>query len=102
MSAPNIHRIWGSHRILEDCSDYKIKELVLGPGSSLPIKQYNMNKQWIILRGACVIQTVYLENPETIVLAQGNNYVIGAGVSHMAMNKTDKDCCILEIRYAPG
>jgi mannose-6-phosphate isomerase-like protein (cupin superfamily) len=99
MHGPKIVRDWGNHRILEDQPQYKIKELVLLPGKSLPTKQYPMNKHWFVLQGECIIETVYLESPQTIHVAQAHSYCIGAGVWHLAKNTSDGECHILEVRY---
>jgi mannose-6-phosphate isomerase-like protein (cupin superfamily) len=96
---PNITREWGSHRILEDQPLYKIKELILRSGKSLPIKQYPMNKHWFVLKGECIIETVYLDDPQHIAVIQGHSYGINAGVWHLAKNISIDDCHILEVRY---
>lgn len=101
MNAPNIIRDWGSHRILEDQTQYKVKELVLLGGKSLPIKQYPINKHWFVLKGECFIETVYLEDPQSIKVSQGYSYGIEAGVWHLAKNTSDEPCHILEVRYLP-
>lgn len=101
MHGPNIVRDWGSHRILEDQPRYKVKELVLLGGKSLPSKQYSVNKHWFVLEGECYIDTTYLESPQSIHVAQGHSYGIEAGVWHSAKNTSDKECHILEVRYKP-
>ena len=101
MHGPNIVRDWGSHRILEDLPQYKIKELVLLGGKSLPIKQYQVNKHWFVLQGECQIETVYLEDPQSIRVSKGYSYGIDAGVWHLARNTGTEPCHILEVRYNP-
>lgn len=101
MRGPLDQREWGCQRILEDNPDYKVKELILYPGKSLPNKEYQLNKHWFILFGKCEIDTVYYGSLQTITVTQGHSYEIGAGVSHSAINISDGECHILEVRYNP-
>jgi cytidyltransferase-like protein len=96
---PKTVRPWGWHRILEDRSIYKVKELVLGPNQTLPAKKYPLQKHWFVLEGECIIETDYLDTPQTIMISQGHSYGLGAGVLHQAKNNLDTPCHILEVRY---
>lgn len=99
MHGPKIIRDWGWHRILNDQPQYKVKELVLYAGKSLPTKQYSLQKHWFVLQGECSIETVYLETPQVIRIAQGHSYEIGPDVWHLAKNTSSEECHILEVRY---
>ena len=101
MRGPKIIRDWGWHIILEDQPQYKVKELVLLGGKSLPSKQYTLNKHWFVLQGECFIDTDYRHSPQSIHVDQGHSYGIGPGVWHSAKNTSDKECHILEVRYNP-
>ena len=99
MHGPNIVRPWGCHRILADQPHYKVKELTLDPGKSLNTKQYDVQKHWFVLHGECIIETVYLEDPSTVIVKQGHSYEIGPGVWHLIKNVSSDPCSILEVRY---
>ena len=99
MRGPKIVRDWGWHIILEDHPQYKIKELVLFGGKSLPLKEYTVNKHWFVLSGECFIDTSYKDSPQSIHVIQGTSYGIGPGTWHSAKNTSEEECHILEVRY---
>lgn len=98
---PKTIREWGWYRVLDDKVTYKVKELVITPGSALSDqKHFKRSEHWYALKGKCVLDTEHDDRKETTTLdACTNGYNIGCEVWHKASNPFDEHCHILEVQY---
>ncbi len=51
-----VHRPWGTYRVLEDTQGYKIKTIVVKPGSRLSLqKHFHRSEHWIVVSGTATV-----------------------------------------------
>lgn len=94
------NRTWGYWRVLNNNSNYKIKELVINPKESISFQRHqHRNEHWYILKGSCLIKTEYLNVESTVHKEPHSTYVIGRGVWHQIQNNSNEPCHILEVQY---
>jgi cytidyltransferase-like protein len=98
--SPKTQRPWGWYRVLDDKKTYKVKELVINPGQSLSMQRhFKRNEHWYVLKGRCVIDTIYLDTKTSRYMNKDDSYIIGKEVWHQGINKFEEPCHILEVQY---
>lgn len=97
---PKTERDWGWYRVLDDQKKYKVKELVINPGMSLSMQRhFKRSEHWYVLKGECVVETIYKDMKGMHQMHQNHSYTIGNGVWHRGINNSNEDCHILEVQY---
>lgn len=95
--APKTKRTWGWYRVLEDTPGYKVKELVISPGSTLSMQRHKYrNEHWYVLKGSCIIDRK-LQIAEKLHTFEATQ--IMAGQWHKGINIRNIPCHILEVQY---
>lgn len=97
---PRTDRNWGWYRVLDEQTNYKVKELIIEPGKKLSMQRHNhRSEHWYILKGKCDIATEF--NGDKILISKKENetYIIGQGVWHQCQNNYNEPCHILEVQY---
>ena len=98
---PKTKRVWGWYRVLDERSNYKIKELVIEPGKSLSMQRhFHRSEYWYVLNGKCDLITVANEI-ETInkLKKQTDGFKIPVNTWHKGTNPYSVNCHILEVQY---
>ena len=89
------HRPWGTYEVLLDSPFYKIKRIVVKPGSKLSLqKHHHRNEHWIVVSGTA---TVTLEN-ETILVRPNESTYIKMGYVHRLENQGKINLIIIEVQ----
>jgi cytidyltransferase-like protein len=102
--SPKTVRNWGWYRVLDEKIGYKVKELVINPGSSLSTQRhFKRSEHWYVLKGECSIKTIDEEADSMEVkqkhLEQNESFVIPQGVWHQGINRGSQPCHVLEVQY---
>lgn len=91
---------WGYCRVLSECPNYKVNELVINPKSKLAFEKHGYrNEHWYILKGQCSIITEFEKVQNVISKLSNESYLIGKNVWHQVINDSDEPCHILEVQY---
>ncbi|MGC8925068.1 MAG: mannose-1-phosphate guanylyltransferase/mannose-6-phosphate isomerase [Calditerrivibrio sp.] len=77
-----VHRPWGTYEVLIDEKNYKIKRIVVKPGTRLSLqKHFHRNEHWIVVSGTAEVQVgdkVYLVRPnESTYIKMGDLHRLG-------------------------
>jgi cytidyltransferase-like protein len=98
---PKTQRDWGWYRVLDDKPGYKVKELVIEPGSSLSMQRHNHRAEnWYVLKGECTIETEWEGRIEyRHMKAHDRSYTIDPMIWHKGINNSTDPCHILEVQY---
>ncbi|MDR0408157.1 MAG: mannose-1-phosphate guanylyltransferase/mannose-6-phosphate isomerase [Campylobacteraceae bacterium] len=87
------HRPWGTYQILEQDSGYKIKKIVVKPGSRLSLqKHFHRNEHWIVVNGSA---KVTIDDKEFLLCENESTY-IKAGQIHRLENPGKLPLVIIE------
>lgn len=79
-----VHRPWGTYTILEDKPGYKIKKIMVKPGSRLSLqKHFHRNEHWVVVSGTA---TVTVED-KTYMVRENESTYIKAGEIHRLENQ---------------
>lgn len=87
------YRPWGSYRVLEDRPGYKIKQIMVTPGSRLSLQKHaHRSEHWVVVSGRADV-TIGLT--KTVVNTNESVY-IPAGEIHRLGNSTKEELVIIE------
>ena len=97
---PKVKRQWGWYKVLQQTPNYKIKELVINPNSSLSMQRhFHRSENWYILKGICHMKTDGPAGIQEVELTPNRAYSISKETWHQGQNKIDAPCHILEIQH---
>lgn len=88
-------RPWGSYTVLEEGDAYKIKHIVVTPGSKLSL-QYHLHRSehWVVIAGEATITL----GDETILLSENESVFVPKEMPHRIENSTDHPLEIIEVQ----
>ncbi|MDG6773614.1 mannose-1-phosphate guanylyltransferase/mannose-6-phosphate isomerase [Thiomicrorhabdus sp. ZW0627] len=94
-----IHRLayrpWGTYEVLIDSEQYKVKRIVVKPGSKLSLqKHFHRNEHWIVVSGTA---TVTVDSDVFLVRANESTY-IQMGQVHRLENQGKIDLVMIEVQ----
>ena len=93
--SPKEDRPWGYFKILDEKKEYKIKELVVNPGSRLSLQSHEKRQEtWVVLEGEAVITL----NENLITKIKNETIHIPQGTRHRLENKSKAFLKIIEIQ----
>ena len=94
-----IERPWGYYRVLCEGIDYKVKELVINPYSSLSMqKHFYRSETWNLISGEASIRTIdWLGNETEERLSIDSGLTIPKETWHQGVNKSSKPAHIVEV-----
>ncbi|BBP44498.1 mannose-1-phosphate guanylyltransferase/mannose-6-phosphate isomerase [Thiosulfativibrio zosterae] len=95
----DIHRLafrpWGTYEVLQDSEQYKVKRIVVKPGSKLSLqKHFHRNEHWIVVSGTATVtvdQDVFLVRPNESTYIQ-------MGQLHRLENQGKIDLVMIEVQ----
>jgi len=90
-----VHRPWGTYTVLEEGPRFKIKRIVVKPGSSLSLQYHHRRSEhWVVVSGSARI----VNGEHEIVLAADQSSYIPAGTAHRLGNPGMVDCVMIEVQ----
>ncbi len=95
MVHPTVHRPWGSFTVLVDQDTYKVKKIVVNPGSRLSLQSHrHRSEHWLVARG----QALATVNDEEKLFAEGKHIFIPINARHRLENPGKELLEIIEIQ----
>jgi mannose-1-phosphate guanylyltransferase len=89
------HRPWGTYEVLINTEGYKVKRIVVKPGSKLSLqKHFHRNEHWIVVSGTA---TVTVDNETSLVRPNESTY-IKMGQLHRLENQGKIDLVMIEVQ----
>lgn len=89
------HRPWGTYEVLLESKNYKIKRIIVKPGSRLSLqKHFHRSEHWIVVSGTA---TVTVSEKNFIVRPNESTY-IKMGELHRLENQGKIDLVIVEVQ----
>ena len=91
-------RPWGTWTIAQEGAGFKVKEIVVTPGSRLSLQSHEQRSEhWVVVEGSAVVT----RDGEEIVLEAGQSAYIPARTQHRLENRGASDAHIIEIQVGP-
>jgi len=88
-------RPWGSFKILEESKDFKVKELIINPKSSISLQKHTKRSEhWVVVEG----EVIATKGKQRIKLKKNRSIDIRAGEMHRLQNESNKSCRIIEVQ----
>jgi mannose-6-phosphate isomerase len=88
-------RPWGSWHILDEADGFKVKRLVVTPGSRLSLQRHEHRAEhWVVVQGTATCTV----GEETVVLDPGASVDIEVGQAHRIANQGDETLVIIEVQ----
>jgi mannose-6-phosphate isomerase-like protein (cupin superfamily) len=89
------NRPWGSWHILDEADGFKVKRLVVSPGSRLSLQMHEHRAEhWVVVAGTATCTV----GDETVVLEPGEAVDIAIGQAHRIANRGDETLVIIEVQ----
>jgi mannose-1-phosphate guanylyltransferase/mannose-6-phosphate isomerase len=90
-----VHRPWGTYTTLEEGPRFKIKRIVVNPGSSLSLQMHHhRNEHWIVVSGTAEV----VNGEETFLLHTNQSTYIPAGHQHRLSNPGICELVMIEVQ----
>jgi len=96
--SPKTIRPWGYYRELYEGVDYKVKELVINPHSSLSMQRHQYRSEtWNLVSGECSIRMICMNRKLLHTQKVNSTFEIPVFTWHQGINLSDKPAHIVEI-----
>jgi mannose-1-phosphate guanylyltransferase/mannose-6-phosphate isomerase len=90
-----VHRPWGSYRVLCESERFKVKRIYVKPLQELSLQKHQHRAEhWIVVRGRATI----INNEETVILNENESTYISKGHVHKLMNRESGVLEIIEVQ----
>ncbi len=90
-----VSRPWGSYTVLENQAGFKIKRIVVNPGSSLSLQSHqHRSEHWVVVSGTATVSC----NGETIIVTKNQSTYIPVGEKHRLENRGKIPVHLIEVQ----
>lgn len=90
------YRPWGSYEILEESDNFKIKRIIVNPGSILSLQSHNhRSEHWIIVKGQAEVTC----DDKIIPLKENESTFIPCQAKHRIANPGTEPMHFIEVQY---
>jgi mannose-6-phosphate isomerase len=90
------NRPWGSWHILDEADGYKVKRIVVSPGSRLSLQRHEFRAEhWFVVEGTA---TCTVGDDDAVVLRAGEAVDIAIGEAHRIANRGEETLVIIEVQ----
>lgn len=88
-------RPWGSYTVLEEGPGFKIKRIVVKPGSSLSLQMhYHRSEHWVVVSGTALVTN----GEQQLLIRTNESTFIPAGHKHRLENPGKLDLVMIEVQ----
>lgn len=89
------HRPWGTFTILDEGENYKVKQIMVYPQSSLSLQSHeHRSEHWVVVAG----QATVVNGDKTITLYPNQSTYIPQGTKHRLTNETHTPTVLIEVQ----
>jgi mannose-1-phosphate guanylyltransferase/mannose-6-phosphate isomerase len=90
-----VHRPWGTYENIDIETRFKVKRIMVKPGSSLSLQMhYHRSEHWIVVKGTALVT----RGEETFVLSENQSTYIPLGIKHRLENPGKLPLELIEIQ----
>lgn len=90
-----VHRPWGSYTVLEEGDRFKIKRIVVKPGTSLSLQMHrHRSEHWVVVKGTAKVTN----NERGYLVCTNESTYIPVGHKHRLENPGATDLVIIEVQ----
>jgi len=90
-----VHRPWGTYTVLEEGPSFKIKRIMVKPGSSLSLQMHHhRSEHWIVVSGTAEV----VNGDNTFLVHTNQSTYVPAGNQHRLSNPGIKDLVMIEVQ----
>ena len=89
------NRPWGSWHVLDEADGFKVKRIVVSPGSRLSLQKHRFRAEhWFVVAGTATCTV----GDSTVVLEPGQAVDIAVGQAHRIANQGEETLVIIEVQ----
>ncbi len=89
-------RPWGSWHVIEDGQGYKVKRIVVTPGSRLSLQTHkHRSEHWVVIFGIATCQV----DDDIVEAGPGQCIEVPLGARHRLANNHSEDLQIIEVQH---
>lgn len=90
-----VYRPWGSYKTVDECNRYKVKRIVVNPGSILSLQHHHHRAEhWVVVKGTALVTRGDTE----VVLTEDQSIYIPLGTKHRLENPGKIPLEIIEVQ----
>ena len=90
-----VHRPWGTYTVLEEGTSFKIKRIMVKPGSSLSLQMHHhRSEHWIVVSGTAKV----VNGDKTFLVHTNQSTYVPAGNQHRLSNPGITDLVMIEVQ----
>lgn len=90
-----VSRPWGKYTVLENQAGFKIKRIVVNPGSSLSLQSHqHRSEHWVVVSGTATVTC----NDKTVIVTKNQSTYIPVGEKHRLENRGKIPVHLIEVQ----
>jgi mannose-1-phosphate guanylyltransferase/mannose-6-phosphate isomerase len=90
-----VHRPWGTYKVLQDAEAFKVKRILVKPGQRLSLQSHQHRAEhWVVVKGIAEV----INNEKQLTLNEGESTFIEEGHRHQLYNPGIKTLEIIEVQ----
>lgn len=92
---PFTMRPWGSYQVMDEKPGFKVKKLIVNPGSKLSLQKHkHRSEHWVVVKGTATVT----RNQEIFDVPTNESVYLPCGAIHRLENKQDEQLEIIEVQ----
>lgn len=95
-------RPWGVYYVMEDNPEFKVKKIIVTPGSRLSLQSHkHRSEHWVVVSGTATVQIREQSHPDHIghrILSQNESCYVPQGFVHRLANEGAETLVIIEVQ----
>ncbi len=92
---PFTMRPWGSYEVMDEKPGFKVKKLIVNPGSKLSLQKHkHRSEHWVVVKGTATVT----RNQEIFDVATNESVYLPCGAIHRLENKQNEQLEIIEVQ----
>jgi mannose-1-phosphate guanylyltransferase len=90
-----VHRPWGTYKVLQNAEAFKVKRILVKPGHRLSLQSHQHRAEhWVVVKGNAEV----MNNEQRLILKEGESTFIEAGHLHQLYNPGVNTLEIIEVQ----
>ncbi len=95
VSHPEVHRPWGSYRIIDAGERFQVKRITVKPGGKLSLQRHKRRAEhWVVVNGTARVT----RGEETLTLKENESVYIPLGEAHRLENPGEEPLRLIEVQ----
>ena len=94
-----MHRPWGSHEVIAEADNFKVKRIIVKPGARLSLQRHqHRSEHWVVVRGIATVEIRESQSELRKTLHPNTSAYIPRGAIHRLSNPGTEELEVIEVQ----